>query len=194
MASKDLNSVALIGRLTRDSELRMANSGIPISNFAIAVNRRRKNGEEWTDEVNYFDIVFMGKGAEKINQYLLKGRQVAIIGELHQRQWTAENGVKRSTVEVYAQEIQLLAQSNASQTAPMGDDYNDTTSASGSYSGSIRGFNQQNNYYQKPGYDSNGNYSRQNQSSVQNQNSNVQNKVNSDIPTADDFEDDDFPF
>lgn len=120
MSSKDLNTVSIIGRLTKDSEYRIANNGTPVSNFSIAVNRRRKTGEEWTDEVNFFDVVFMGKGAERINQYLLKGRQVAIIGELHQRQWVTAEGEKRSSVEIWAQEIQLLAQSATSQTAPQG--------------------------------------------------------------------------
>lgn len=118
MSSKDLNVVSIIGRLTKDSEFRIANNGTPVSNFSIAVNRRRRNGEEWTDEVNFFDVVFMGKGAERINQFLLKGRQIAIVGELHQRQWVTAEGEKRSSVEIWAQEIQLLAQTATSQTAP----------------------------------------------------------------------------
>lgn len=119
MASKDLNVVSIVGRLTRNSEFRVANNGTPVSNFSIAVNRRRKNGELWEDETNFFDVVFMGKGAERINMYLEKGRQVAIQGELHQRRWESEQGPRQS-VEIWAQEIQLLAQSSQSQTAPSG--------------------------------------------------------------------------
>lgn len=119
MASKDLNVVSIVGRLTRNSELRIANNGTPVSNFSIAVNRRRKNGELWEDETNFFDVVFMGKGAERINMYLEKGRQIAVQGELHQRRWESEQGPRQS-VEIWAQEIQLLAQSQMSQTAPSG--------------------------------------------------------------------------
>ena len=52
----DLNHVTLIGRLTRDAELKYTPGGLAISSFSIAVNRRRKNGDQWVDEVSYFDI------------------------------------------------------------------------------------------------------------------------------------------
>ena len=83
----DLNHVTLIGRLTRDAELKYTPGGLAISSFSIAVNRRRKNGDQWIDEVSYFDINLYGKAAESLKQYLLKGKQVAVDGELRQDRW-----------------------------------------------------------------------------------------------------------
>ena len=63
----DLNHVMLIGRLTRDAELKYTSGGFAISNFSIAVNRRRKNGEQWVEEANFFDITLYGKSAENLS-------------------------------------------------------------------------------------------------------------------------------
>ncbi len=110
----DINHVVLVGRLTRDAELRYTASGIPVCNFAIAVNRRRKNGDEWVEEGNFFDIVLWGRQGEALNQYLVKGKQVAIDGELRQNRWE-QDGQSRSRVEVVANNLQLLGTGGASQ-------------------------------------------------------------------------------
>lgn len=183
MSSRDLNSVSIIGRLTRDSEYRVSNSGTPVSNFSIAVNRRRKSGEDWVDEVNFFDVVFMGKAAERINQYLVKGRQIAVIGELHQRTWQNADGEKRSSVEIWAQEIQLLAQSSASNAGMQ----------TGPYNGGNYGYPQNNQNYQQTGYSdrtqgNNMQYGSQNFASAPKE------PQSQNYPSPDAFEDDDFPF
>lgn len=103
----DLNKTVLIGRLTRDAELKYTNGGLAISRFSIAVNRSRKTGDTWTEEADFFDCVQMGKGAEALAQYMTRGKQVGIEGELHQNRWE-QDGVKRSKVEVFVQSIQLL--------------------------------------------------------------------------------------
>ncbi len=103
----DVNRVVLVGRLTRDAELRYTASGLPVCNFAVAVNRRRKNGDEWVEEASFFDIVLWGRQGESLNQYLVKGKQVAIDGELRQNRWE-QDGQSRSRVEVVANNIQLL--------------------------------------------------------------------------------------
>ena len=103
----DLNSVILIGRLTRDAELKTLPSGTAISKMSIAVNYRKKNGQQWQDEANFFDVTLFGKQAESLNQYLLKGKQIAVIGELRQERWQ-QNGVNQSKVGIVAQSIQLL--------------------------------------------------------------------------------------
>ena len=77
----DFNHVTLIGRLTRDAELKYTPNGFAILNFSIAVNRRRKNGEQWVEEANFFDITLYGKSAENLKQYLIKGKQE--IGRAH---------------------------------------------------------------------------------------------------------------
>ncbi|GMO47691.1 MAG: single-stranded DNA-binding protein [Termitinemataceae bacterium] len=103
----DINHVTLIGRLTRDAEYKVLQSGQAVCNFSIAVNRRRKVGEQWEDEANYFDIVLWGKQADSLNRYLIKGKQIGIDGELRQDRWQ-QDGQNRSKVVVSANNVQLL--------------------------------------------------------------------------------------
>jgi single-strand DNA-binding protein len=104
---KDVNSVVLIGRLTRDAEMKYTSGGLSICNMAIAVNRNVKHGEKWEDEPNFFDIVMFGKQGEAVKEYLVKGKRIGIQGELHQEQWE-QDGQKRSKVKVIASNINLL--------------------------------------------------------------------------------------
>jgi single-strand DNA-binding protein len=103
----DINRVVLIGRLTRDAELKYTSGGQAVCKFSVAVNRRRKNGEQWEDEANYFDVVLWGRQGENINQYLVKGKTVGIDGELRQDRWQ-QDGQNRSKVEIVATNVQLL--------------------------------------------------------------------------------------
>jgi len=103
----DINHVVLVGRLTRDAELKYTASGQAVCKFSIAVNRRRKNGDQWEDEANYFDVVLWGRQGEAVNQYLLKGKSVGVDGELRQDRWQ-QDGQNRSKVEIVANNIQLL--------------------------------------------------------------------------------------
>lgn len=105
--ANDLNHVILIGRCTRDAELKYTSGGMAVCKFAIAVNRRRKQGEQWDDEASFFDIVLWGKSGESLYQYLVKGKQVAVEGELHQNRWQNE-GKSMSKIEVNANNVQLL--------------------------------------------------------------------------------------
>ena len=107
----DLNRVTLVGRLTRDSELKYANTAtgeIAVCRFSIAVNKFRKSGEGRSEDTSYFDIVLWGRMGEVLNKYLVKGKQVAIDGELRQDRWTQQDGQQRSKVEIVAQNVQLL--------------------------------------------------------------------------------------
>jgi len=103
----DLNHVILIGRLTRDAELKYTANGQAVCKFSLAVNRRRKNGDQWVEEANFFDIVLWGRQGETLNQYLIKGKQVAVHGELRQDRWE-QDGQNRSKVEIVANNLQLL--------------------------------------------------------------------------------------
>ena len=114
--ANDINVVVLVGRLTRDCELKSTQSGTSVCRFSVAVNKRRKVQDSWTDEVNYFDIVLWGKTAETLKPYLVKGRQVSIEGELRQNRWEQE-GQTRSKIEVVANNVQLLSSSNAQGTS-----------------------------------------------------------------------------
>jgi single-strand DNA-binding protein len=109
----DLNRVVLIGRLTREAELKYTSGGQAVCKFSIAVNRRKKNGDQWEDEANFFDIVLWGKQGESLHQYLLKGKMVGVDGELRQDRWQ-QDGQNRSKIEIVANNLQLLGGGSSS--------------------------------------------------------------------------------
>jgi single-strand DNA-binding protein len=111
----DINTVVVVGRLTRDAELKYTSGGTAIGKFSIAVNRSKKTGDGWTDEPSFFDVVHFGKSAEAVNQYLTKGQQVAVQGELVQNRWKNDKGENRSKVEINARTVQLLGGKSQSQ-------------------------------------------------------------------------------
>ena len=106
----NINRVVLVGNLTRDPELRHTGGGTPVCSLRIAVNSRRKDPAtgEWADKPNYFDVSVFGNQAESCNQYLSKGRPVAIDGRLEWREWEAQDGTKRQAVEIVADNGQFL--------------------------------------------------------------------------------------
>lgn len=125
--SEDLNRIILVGRLTRDAELQYTNSGVAIAKMGLACNRRRKQGDQWVDEANFFDVTLFGKRGESLIQYLTKGSQIAVEGQLKQDRWD-QDGVKRSKVTIEANNIQLLGgkredQGNQGSTPPTGGGY-----------------------------------------------------------------------
>lgn len=105
--AQDIMRVIGIARLTRDAELKYLGSGTAVLKFSIAVNSRKKQGDEWVDEASFYDCVLYGKGGESVNQYMTKGKQVAIEGRLHQARWESE-GQTRSKVEIVIDNVQLL--------------------------------------------------------------------------------------
>lgn len=104
-----INRVVLVGNLTRDPELRQTPNGKSVCTLGLAVNERYKNDAgEWVEKPNFFDIVVWGAQAENCERYLSKGRQVAVDGRLSFRSWEAQDGSKRSKVEVVAGTVQFL--------------------------------------------------------------------------------------
>ncbi len=105
-----INSVTLVGNLTRDPELRHTPSGTAVCSLRLAVNTRRKDqaSGEWVEKPNYFDITVWGQQGESCAQYLAKGRQVGVQGRLEWREWEAQDGAKRQAVEVVADTVQFL--------------------------------------------------------------------------------------
>lgn len=95
----------IVGNLTSDPR---ANDAVTVCNLRVAVNTRRKVGEEWTDVANFFDVVVLGGSAKNCVEYLTKGRQVAIDGRLQWREWQDKDGNARQSVEIVADEIQFL--------------------------------------------------------------------------------------
>jgi single-strand DNA-binding protein len=106
--AESINSVVLVGNLTKDPELRHTPSGTAVTTLRIAVNDRVKRGEEWQDAAYYFDVTVWGRMAENCAQYLAKGRPVGVQGKLTWREWEAQDGSKRQSVEVVAANVQFL--------------------------------------------------------------------------------------
>ncbi len=107
-----MNRITLIGRLTRDPELRYTANGTAVASFCLAVDRQYKNakGEKETDFIN---IVVWGKLGENCSEYLAKGRQAAVEGRLQIRSYEGQDGIKRTVAEVVADGVQFLSPKDA---------------------------------------------------------------------------------
>ena len=99
-----LNKIILMGRLTRDPELRRTQSGTPVASFSIAVDRdyKTQSGEKETD---FIDIVAWRSTAEFVTKYFTKGRMAVVEGRLQIRDWTDRDGGKRRSAEVVADSV-----------------------------------------------------------------------------------------
>lgn len=105
-----LNKVFLIGNLTKDPELRYTPNGIGVVNLRVAVNRkfRDRTSGELKEETCFVTVTAWDKQAEACNQYLTKGSPIFIEGTLQSRSWEANDGQKRSTIEIRAERVQFL--------------------------------------------------------------------------------------
>lgn len=105
----NLNQVFIVGNLTRDPEIRFVPSGSAVAKMGVATNRRYKAGNgEWKDEVTFLTAEVWGKSAEWCGERLRKGSPVLIQGRLKNNEWTAQDGQKRSQLEVAVERIQGL--------------------------------------------------------------------------------------
>jgi single-strand DNA-binding protein len=104
----DLNTVGLVGRLTRDPELRYTASGEAVCALRLAVSTRTRADEAWEDRPNFFDVSVWGKGGEAAAEHLSKGRRIGVAGRLAWREWRAEDGSRREAVQVVASSVQYL--------------------------------------------------------------------------------------
>lgn len=120
-----MNKVTLIGRLTKDPELKYTpGAGTAVTTFTIAVDRRfNKEGQK---EADFIPVVIWGKQAESTAQYVSKGKLIGLAGRIQTRSYNAKDGTKRYVTEVIAEEVQFLEW--AEKQAPSGmDDYSDLT-------------------------------------------------------------------
>jgi len=124
-------SIVIVGRLTRDAELKYTNSGDPILGFSVATDRSAKKGNEWVKEPSYWTCSLWGKRGESLAQYMTKGTQVAVSGEAYEDNWE-KDGQKHTRVKVNAQEVMLLGGKPQQATQPQakGDIGYGTTPAS----------------------------------------------------------------
>lgn len=109
MANRSVNKVILIGHLGRDAETRFTPSGVAVSKFSVATNRRTKDSQtgEWKDETDWHNVVVWRQ--ENLAQYLTKGKQVYIEGRLQTRSYEDKDGVKKYSTEVVAEDLILLS-------------------------------------------------------------------------------------
>lgn len=100
-------NVTIVGNVTREPELRYANSGVSVVRLGVAVNFRRQNRQtgNWDEETSFFDVTAFGSLAENVGSSIGKGTRVIVTGRLQQRSYETQNGEKRSVVEILADEI-----------------------------------------------------------------------------------------
>jgi len=107
--ANDLNRVTIIGRMTRDAELRHTPSGVAVASFDIANNKTYTQNGEKKEQVSYISCVAWSKLGELIAEYCKKGAQIAVEGRLQQRRWDDSEGNKKSKIEIVAENIQFLS-------------------------------------------------------------------------------------
>ena len=107
--ARGYSRVILVGNLGRDPEMRYLPSGDPVVNFTVAVGRRRRGTDgNWVDETDWFRVNCFRRNAEVADQYLKKGSQVLVEGQLQIRQYTGNDGVERTSVEVNCDNFTML--------------------------------------------------------------------------------------
>jgi len=123
-----MNKVFLIGRLTRDPELRYTSSNIPMATFSLAVNRNF-TGQSGEREADFINIVVWRKQAENVKNYLTQGSQVAIDGRIQTRTYDGEDGKKRYITEVVADNVEFLGSKGLGTNSNLnsGNNFNDVT-------------------------------------------------------------------
>jgi len=104
----DLNRTVIIGRLTKDPELRQTQNGTSVCSFSIANNRTYVTGGEKKEQVSFFNCVAWAKTGEVIAEYVKKGQRIAIEGRIQQRTWETDAGEKRHVVEIVVDNFQFL--------------------------------------------------------------------------------------
>jgi single-strand DNA-binding protein len=115
-----LNRIILIGRLTRDPELRYTPTGVPVAHFSLAVDRGFTN-QQGERETDFIDIVVWRKQAEVVSNHLQKGRLVAVQGRLQIRTYQAQDGTNRKAAEVVADDVRFLDRPRDASADAFGD-------------------------------------------------------------------------
>lgn len=123
-----MNKVLLVGRLTRDPEIRTLSTGNGVANFSIAVNRNFRNKEGNVD-ADFINIVVYGRQVDSIQKYVFKGSMVGIDGRIQTRNYDAQDGTKRYVTEVVADNVEFLSSRNQNSADAQVNAYVDTTSS-----------------------------------------------------------------
>ena len=119
------NKVILIGNLVEDPEIRQTPTGVPVTNFRIAVSRSYKRNEGGQD-ADFINIVAWRQTAEFVKRYFNKGKSILVCGSLQSRTWTDNNNQKRYTLEVVADEVSFVdRKSDSTQAAVSGNTFSE---------------------------------------------------------------------
>jgi single-strand DNA-binding protein len=109
MSYFSINRVVLVGRLTRDPELRGLPSGVSVCGLRVACSSSRKDAEgDYREKPNFFDVSVYGAPAESVSRYMRKGSRVAVDGRLEWREWETSDQQKRQAVSIVADTVQFL--------------------------------------------------------------------------------------
>ena len=139
-----LNHITIMGRLTRDPELRRTGSGIAVASFTVAVDRDFASRESGERETDFIDCVAWRQTGEFVSKYFTKGRMAVVSGRLQIRSWTDKDGNKRRTAEVVADNVYF------------GDSKKDDQGSNSSYGGNTYGGNSYGNTYGGNSYGNSG--------------------------------------
>ena len=124
-----LNHITIMGRLTRDPELRRTGSGTAVASFTVAVDRDFGKNDAGEKETDFIDCVAWRQTGEFVSKYFTKGRMIVVDGKLQIRSWTDKDGNKRRTAEVVADNCYFGDSKNADTAAPSGYQANGFKSA-----------------------------------------------------------------
>lgn len=106
MAAADLNQVSIVGRATKDPEMR---GGGNVLSIRLAFSSRQKDRDgTWEDKSNFVDVVVFGNRAEGLEPYISKGSRIGVAGRLDWREWETDDGGKRQALQIIANDVQLL--------------------------------------------------------------------------------------
>ena len=143
-----LNHIVIMGRLTRDPELRRTGSGLPVASFTVAVDRdfgKNENGEKETD---FIDCVAWRQTGEFVSKYFTRGSMIVVSGRLQIRSWNDKDGNKRRTAEVVADNVYFGESKRSNEGSAYGG--NSYGNGGNSYGGNNYGGNNYGNSYNAP--------------------------------------------
>lgn len=112
-----LNHITIMGRLTRDPELRRTGSGLAVASFSVAVDRDYPNKDTGEKETDFINCVAWRQRGEFVSKYFTKGSMIIVSGRLQIRSWTDDNGTKRTTAEIVAEDV-YFGESKKKESSP----------------------------------------------------------------------------
>lgn len=123
-----MNKVILVGRLTRDPEVRTMPTGNTVASFTLAINRNFKN-KEGNIDADFINVSVFGRQAENVGKYVTKGSQLGVDGRIQTRSYDAQDGTKRYVTEVIAESVEFMSSSRRDDSSNPVNAYVDTTSS-----------------------------------------------------------------